>query len=182
MSRASLVIALVEDQRQQRFVRDYLRRTGYTREVRWEPLPAGSKGSAERWVRSKYAAVVQAFRGRSHRARTILIVAIDADMVAVEHRHQQFAEELAGAGQNPRSPNEAIAHLVPKRNIETWILSLGGLAVDEFEDHHSDGRIDAFLPTSAQTLFDRTRPGAALPVTCVDSLRAAVPELRRLGL
>lgn len=62
-----------------------------------------------------------------------LVVHLDADPGhTVADRHRQLAEALAQAGQAPREPEERIAHLVPKRNIETWIhFYLDGPPVDE---------------------------------------------------
>src|SRR5262245_18375594 len=85
------------------------------RDIRLVPLPAG-KGYGEQWVRQGYLAEVIGLRRRA--ANTALIVAIDADTIEVEQRRRQLdaaASSLAG---------EKIVHLIPKRNIETWILCL----------------------------------------------------------
>jgi hypothetical protein len=79
MGRPSQVVVLVEDERQQRFVRRYLYRVGYsTHDIRFDPLPAG-RGSGAQWVLNRYTEAVMAYRSRSARAMTALVVAIDAD-------------------------------------------------------------------------------------------------------
>ena len=126
MNRASQVVVPAEDERQQRFVRSYLYRLRYTqRDIRFEALPTG-RGCGEQWVRGRYAAAVRAYRARASRAKTALIVIIDADQRETEHRVSQFREALNQAQLQARAATERIAHLIPKRNIETWVLCLVG--------------------------------------------------------
>ena len=61
------------------------------------PLPTG-KGCGEQWVRMRYAEEVKAYRNRSARARTALVVAIDADNRQVSDRVSQLGDALADAG------------------------------------------------------------------------------------
>lgn len=178
MNRPSEIVVLVEDRNQQRLVFRYLERVGYGGRVIRPVLAPAGKGSGERWVRDKYAEEVNAFRTRP--ARTWLVVAIDADTKGVEYRAQQLAQELAARGLRARGEGEAIAHLIPKRNIETWILCLTGEAVDEGTDYSRDGRIEERIPAAALALFDWSRPNAAPGENCILSIRAAIPELRRL--
>jgi hypothetical protein len=66
-----------------------------------------------------------------------LVVHIDVDPdYTVADRHHQLADELVKASQPPRQPEERIAHLIPKRNMETWIhFYLDGPSVDEEEEY-----------------------------------------------
>ena len=119
MNNASQVIVLAEDERQQRFVRSYLGRLGYHHhDLRLEALLSG-RGSGEQWVRERYAAAVEAYRERAARAKTAFVAVIDADTAGVRDRFQQFRASRADVGLDPRADREAIAHLVPKRNVET---------------------------------------------------------------
>ena len=178
MSRASQVVVLVEDQPQQQFVRRYLYKMGYTaRDIRFRPLPSG-RGAGEQSVRQRYATEVQAFRQRH--AATALVVAIDADTGEVSERARQLRAELDRAGVPARADDEAIAHLIPRRNIETWILCLSGRAVDEETDYSRDGGVHELIPAAAAAFREWSRPSGAVPSTCVESLRAAIPEARRL--
>jgi hypothetical protein len=182
MSRPSQVIVLVEDRRQQTFVRRYLERSNYrTDQIRFEPLPAG-RGSGEQWVREQYARNVDAYRARAARAATALVVVIDADTAPMGRRVEQLDESA------PRRPEERISHLIPRRNIETWVLCLNGRRpdgnpVNEDEDYkaHEDARdIDQQIKPAAETFFNWSRPGTLVPAHCLDSLQRAIREIRRL--
>ena len=180
MSRPSQVVVLAEDQRHQRLVRRYLSRLGHERhEIRFEPLPS-ARGCGEQWVRERYAQAVRAYRERSQRAKTALIVAIDADTGEVSRRVSQLREALDQRGLAARTDVEVIVHLIPKRNVETWILCLNDRSVDEITDYSGEGGIDGLIPRAAVTFFEWSRPNAAPPTHCVDSLLAAIPEVRRL--
>jgi hypothetical protein len=87
---------------------------------------------------------------------------------------------LAQARLDPRAAEEKIVHLIPKRNIETWILNLNGHTVDEETDFSRDAAIDDLIVPAAQTLFEWTRPNAVPAPYCAPSLRSAINERRRL--
>jgi hypothetical protein len=144
--------------------------------IRIERSPSG-EGSAENWVRGRFAKEVNEYRKRH--AETALIVVIDADTGTVQDRLRQLDEVLAGA---VVTNTEQIARLVPKRNIETWILCLNGHEIDEETDSKKkkyDWR--GLIPSAAETLFQWTRSKAEPPFHCIDSLRNGVRELKRLA-
>lgn len=168
-NRISQIIVLAEDRRHQNFVVRYLQARNYDGEVRREPLPSG-RGCGEQWVRENYARAVGAYRARSNKAKTALIVVIDADKGEVQDRARQPRQ-----GQ-PRQGDEAIAHFIPRRHIEMWVLCLTGEGVDEFTDYH--GRdVDGFISDAARTFHDWTRQA---PASCLPSLSAGIEEARRL--
>lgn len=179
MARASQVIVLAEDELHQRFVRCYKQKLRFSEGIRNEPLPSG-RGCGEQWVRERYANAVKAYRWRSAKAETALVVVIDADVVDVDRRLRQFRDALTYAGLNPRADDETIVHLIPRRNIETWILNLNGRGVDENTDHRHERDIGMQVTSAAATLYEWTRPNARLPDHCVPSILSAIPELRRL--
>jgi hypothetical protein len=169
VSKASLVIVLAEDQRHQRFVRHYLYRLGYAQhDIRFEPLPNG-RGCGEQWVRDRYTKAVAAYRARH--ARTALVVVIDADTRSVAERRSQLPDD--------RSEGEAIAILIPKRHIETWILCLNAENVDENTDYHARP-VDDLIKVAAMTVWNWRRNRAIVPPLCVESLRIAFPEFSRI--
>jgi hypothetical protein len=171
---------LAEDRHQQTFVRRYLERLQYSsRQIQLEPLP-GDRGSGEQWVRLRYAKNVVAYRSRASSAATALVVVIDADTAPVNRRIEQLRHALAEAGTRPARPNEKIAHLVPKRNIETWILCLNNSDVNETDDHRHEAGIDDQIKPAAEEFFNWSRPNVVPPVHCVPSLRSAIPEVKRL--
>jgi hypothetical protein len=177
LPRISQVIVLAEDERHQRFVRRYLYRLDLQRVTRFEPLPSG-RGSGEQWVRERYADSVKGFRQR--RASTALIVVIDADRGDTNRRIGQLENSLSNAQLSFRTAEERIVHLIPKRNVETWVLNLNGSSVDEETDYRHAPGVDDLIDSAAQTLFEWSRPNAVIPQECVPSLRSAIPEIMRL--
>jgi hypothetical protein len=131
-------------------------------------------------VRTQYAQAVKAYRARAARAQTSLVVAIDEDTADVAQRARQLGESLASEELSPRTSTERIVHLMPRRNIETWILNLNGHRVDEATDFSRDAEVEDLIVPAANTLFQWTRPNAVLPPHCVPSLRSAIDEIRRL--
>lgn len=177
MTEASLVIILAEDVQHQQFIRRYLYRRGVLRhQIDFRPISSG-RGSAEYWVRLHYASAVKDYRIRSARARTALVVLIDADTQQTHRRLAQLEEELRNAGIQARASGEAIVHLIPKRNIETWILHLNKEKVDE-ENDYKDRRLDGLIPSAADT-FHQWCSGP--PAHCLPSLLAAIGETKRLA-
>lgn len=180
MPRPSQVIVLVEDIRHQQLVRRYLRRVGLEgRALRFE-LPRS--GSGEQWVRDQFPVELAAYRWRNTRAATALIVVVDADVSSVAERLAQLDQAREEAGVDPiRTDVEQVARLVPRRNIETWLLCLNDVEVQEDVDYKRTRNDWAdLIPPGAETLYTWTRPNALIPDSCVPSLQLGVIELRRL--
>jgi hypothetical protein len=179
VSKPSQVIVLVEDDRQEMLVYRYLKKRGLR--TRIESSPSG-KGSAESWVRKSFAKEVTAYRIRQAKASTALIVVIDADTHTVQDRLNQLDQALMDAGkQRIDAGTEQIARLVPKRNVETWILCLNEQEVDENTDYKRTRHDwNELIPPAAETLFRWSLPKAELPNHCIDSLQSGVRELNRL--
>jgi len=183
MPKPSQVILLLEDSRHQQFIFRYLRKFDLkSHDMRIEKSPSGS-GSAEAWVRERFAIEVEARRSRQ--AETKLIVIIDADAHTVQQRILQLDQSLREADV-PQITNEEkrdVARLVPKRNIETWILCLNGELVDEDKDYKRTREDWAeLIRAAAGTLFVWTRPNVAAPPSCVESLKAGIRELQNVRL
>lgn len=176
------MIVLVEDTRHRQFVLRYLRRCGVEHHaMRFVESPAGA-GSGEQWVRERFLTEVEGYRRRRARAETTLIVVVDADDLLVQERLAQLDRRLDEAQADRIRPNvERIARLVPKRNIETWILCLNQVPVDEETDYkktRNDWTTE--IRSGIEKLYNWTRPNAQLPAECVSSLRLGVAELKRL--
>ena len=177
--RIALIVVLAEDKRQFTVIRRYLQRDHDPRQIRPNTAPAGA-GSAEQYVRREYAREVREFRNRAGRSRQALVVAIDADTRTVDQRRMELAQALADGGESARRDDEAIALVVPRRQVETWILCLNGETVDETTSYRRRDDIDGKISIAANRLFDWSRDNYVLPENCVDSLRRALPELRRV--
>jgi hypothetical protein len=181
MSKPSQVIVVVEDERHQMLIQRYLKSRGLSHhQIRISASPSG-KGSAESWVRRKFVEETKVYRTREARARTELIVVIDADTSTVEDRFSQLDKALSENGDEIVSDGERIARLVPKRNVETWILCLSGQAVDEDEDYKGmKNNWNQMIRAAGIALNDWCQLKVGPPGHCIDSLQRGIVELRRL--
>jgi len=106
---------------------------------------------------------------------------IDADTRTVEDRLNQLDLALTDGGEQTVADTERIARLIPKRNVETWILCLNEQAVDEGTDYTETGsNWNKLIPQAAERLSRWTRSTTEPPNYCVSSLRTGRRELRRL--
>jgi hypothetical protein len=102
------------------------------------------------------------------------MVIIDADTDEVSRRVRQLKEAL---GASARNEDEAIVHLIPRRNIETWILHLSDMDVDEETDYHDEKGVDDLIPAAAATFHGWI---SKLPENCLPSLSVGIEETKRL--
>src|SRR5262245_33521109 len=147
------------------------------RKLRVLPVPQG-QGSGEQYVREHYAPEVRELRA-GHSQRTLAVV-LDADTGDVTDRQSQLAAQLTSAGLPPRAADERIIHLIPCRNIETWIEYLRGGQVNETDEYPRLKRERDCQPAVEQ-LVELYRSDQPMPSGCPDSLKTALHELRRLG-
>jgi len=129
------IVLLCEDSQHEAFTRRFLKGMGWnTRELRVEKSPSAS-GSAEQWVREKFPNELKFYRRRRKLADSALIAMIDADSKDVQDRIDEF-EDACRSMQIPfRCNDEAVAMVVPKLNIETWIHYLNGKPVNEKDEY-----------------------------------------------
>lgn len=182
MSNPSLVIVLVEDQHHRMLIRRYLIERGLKEHaIRIQQSPSG-RGSAESWVLNRFVTETRVYRNRQARAGTALIVMIDADNDPVQDRMTRLDQALRDSGEKPVRRGERIARLVPKRNVETWILCLNGeQGVIEDTDYSRERRDwHLLIPPASEMLCQWTQSKNAPPGHCVSSLRIGVRELKRL--
>jgi hypothetical protein len=105
-----------------------------TRELRVEKSPSAI-GSAVQWVTHKFPFELRIYRQRRQRAASALIAIIDADTKDVQDRINEFEDKCKSMQIPFRDSDEAVAIVVPKRNIETWIHYLNGELVNEEDDY-----------------------------------------------
>jgi len=180
MSNPSQVIVLLEDGHQRMLIYRYLKKCVRDSPVRFRQPPPGH-GSAESWVRKRFAEETNEYRRRQARAGTALIVMIDADTHTVQDRLTRLDQALKDNGMKTVGKSERIARLVPRRNVETWILCLNGEAVKEETDYKSPkNNWNELISTASEMLCEWTRSQTEPPNHCVDSLRTGVRELKRL--
>jgi hypothetical protein len=170
--RIAEIVILCEDFRQGNFAWHYLKRDGHSyRKLRLQVSPGG-QGSGEQYVREQYRKEVGLYRNRSTRRTTALVVMIDADTNTTAYRERQLATQAKRKGA------EKIAHLIPKRHIETWILCLTGETVEETTDYKSTKDTDGKIKQAAENFFDWSRDGYSVPARCVASLQNGLKEIR----
>jgi len=174
-------VVLCEDKQQQVFARQFLKDSfgKALGRVRYCKLPAG-KGCGEQYVRDTYVREVRTLRSKgSYQPSLRLIVGIDADTESVGYRIRQLDEALKEAGMPVREAHECIGVFVPKRNIETWIHSLHGEAVDEEIAYPKFSRNESDCKPYVTQLVEQCRSGG-LADDAPASLAAACQELERL--
>jgi hypothetical protein len=180
MAKPSEVIVLVEDVRQQQIVRRYLRQMGLEAHAMRFELP--SAGSGEQWVREQLPVEVLEYRRRRTRAETKLIIVTDADNLTLAERMSQLDRKLKDSNIDLiRVGVEQIARLIPRRNIESWILCLNGVAVNESDDYkRTRNDWSELIRPAAERLYVWSRPNAVVPNICLPSLQDGLAELGRL--
>jgi len=130
---------------------------------------------------------VEAYRLAKAKKHTWLIVVVDADTGTVARRIGQMDAGLKQAEDRRlreiNVENEMIARLVPRRNIETWILALNASPVIEAEDYKDTRTSDEWselIPPASMALYNWTRSNAELPQNLIDSLLCGIQEIGRI--
>lgn len=186
MSKPTAVIVLCEDNRTFSFTRSYLKKCGIRSGIR--PV-ISQRGSGFTFVVNSFPAQVNAYRLAKAKIHTWLIAVVDADTGTVAQRIGEMDRGLAQAQDQRvramRIQDEKIARLVPRRNIETWILALNSSTVNETRDYKkaikkTDEEWSALIPAAAETFFAFTQINADLPENLIESLQLGIDEMRRV--
>ena len=134
------VVILCEDQQQECFIRRFLILRNYDPHRFYVRRPGAGRGSAEQFVREEFPRELKAYRSRSNRYSTCLVVGTDADRLSVEERVRSFLKACTDSGIPPREEGEQVCFMVPKRNVETWLAYLRGEPVDEETEYRKYDR------------------------------------------
>ena len=168
------IIILCEDRAHANVVLHHLKKRGFNyRQLR--VVPRAGSGSGAQFVLQRYAEEVRAYRSKANHLSLALITVIDADRQEVQHIHHRLEGQLQNADIENRKPGERIALLVPKRNIETWIVYLQGTSVDEESDYKQHSLAENYRQagiTLAEQLGQQPR------ADCPQSLQMALNELK----
>ncbi len=164
---------LCEDRAHQRLLRLYLNERGVENgRITFLDLPDG-RGSGEQHVREKFQHAVHTHRTRGWENRALLVM-VDGDKTP--DRKEQLLSRLSA----PRTPEERIVILVPRRNLETWLAFFrdGGTVDEEETDytHHSFSKND-FRKAVQDMVIQCHQSGFSVPSSFLD----AVQEWQRLG-
>jgi hypothetical protein len=173
---------LCEDVEHFRLALAYMKRVGINtdRVVNEHVASRMQRGGNDAWVVREFARQLAACRTRATRAKTLLVVLIDADNRTVGDRGNQLNAQLNDG--EKLSAGDPLVLLIPRRHVETWICALLGQSVSEEDDCKSWSRpTKEQIRTAAETAYQWARPNATPGPTCVDSLREALSEWRRIG-
>ena len=123
------IVLLCEDKQTESFVCNFLKHRNFKKGRDITTLVASS-GSGEQWVRKQYPKQLNAIRNKKN---AYLIVVIDADMYTIDDRHEQLKKECKDKDILPRDIKRDVnvLHIIPCRNIETWLAYLENESVDE---------------------------------------------------
>jgi hypothetical protein len=114
-------------------------------------------------------------------SRNKALIIIDADNSTLPERLAQLGRKLQDAGIEPIRDAEQVARLIPRRTIETWILCLNLIEVEEETDYKRTGNDwSELIPLAAEALYAWSRPNSHVPDNCIPSLQHGLSELRRL--
>lgn len=190
--RSAQYVVLCEGLQAAVFIRRALRAGGVEpRRARLLPLPitpdGSGDGAGDQYVINRYPSELAAWRQKNASVRTRLIVHIDADGNTVASRHAQLASAAEDAGVAGRRPDDPVAELVPKRNIETWIYALdptllpGPRVLDESTAYPKMDRDQAACETAAARFAEHAKAGGPPPMAAqVPSLGDGIREFARL--
>ena len=187
MTRRRKVVVVCEDAQGRSFTLQALRAYGFhPHAIRVVPLPSKVGGGAgHAWVAAQDPRELDAARRAG--AATSLVAHIDADEHTVAQRHVQLRDACTTAGVVPRAATEAVAELVPRRNIETWIYALdeelaGDLTLSEHDDFRKLKGHERDCRAAARAFADHARQRTAPATTTeVPSLVDGLAEFRRVA-
>lgn len=181
-NRVSEVVLLCEDDTQAQLVRAFLKICGQQGGVRDKVASRLKHGGNVGWVLDHFPEELQACRQRHKRARTLLIVMLDADDRTIEDRRRQLVARVVAADLERFGENEPAVLLIPKRHVETWIRVLLGYAVTEDENCKSNRKATTEqFRIAAQAIFDRSRQNAIPQEPSVPSLEQSLPHWGRIS-
>lgn len=175
--RISRTVLLCEDDPQHQLVRSYLKKCGLNaKEPSLIPRVASREvhGGNVDWVIREFSRELTACMQRHVRARTLLIVVVDADDFTISQRREHLvASDTAPA-------EDMLVVLIPKRHIETWIRSALGNEVNEKDNYKRPAPKKSEIKEAAGRIHGWAHNEPEPGQECVDSLRSSLPEWRRI--
>lgn len=173
------IIILCEDQTHNTFARAFLKRRNFNpRQMRTLPIPGRSGGSGEASVRRSFPNQLKAIRGRRN---AMLIVLVDADACEVAERKRQFRQECEQCEVPWIEDEDHVVLVVPKRNIESWLVYLDGGESDE-ESSEWKRKRDGLAKPGAKALDEMCHVAQRLRDPAPPSLEEACSEWRKHGM
>jgi hypothetical protein len=172
-----LVQVLCEGLQDMQFVRRLMIGLGVgRRELAFKVNPKG-RMSGEQFVREQYPGVLAEHRIQSAKRRAVLLVLTDADTRTLAATRQRLTDSLAQHELPPRRSNDAVALLIPRRNIETWLHALEGATVDETTAYPKREGRESECQTAVARLLNLLTgdPDAVQPPSLAEAIRELKP-------
>lgn len=134
-------------------------------------------GAGEQWVRTQYPNELKEIRDNKN---AYLIVVIDADGGTIDKRHKDLEKACEAGNILPRNKSDRnVLHIIPRRNIETWLAYLDGKNIDETTDYKQNCK--KLCPKNcARHLYDMCHDDQRLRKPTPDSLQRACKEYKKL--
>ncbi len=104
----------------------------------------------------------------------MLIVVVDADENTVAGRRGHLNQ------QSQIDAHDPLVILIPRRHIETWIRAALGDAVNENDSYKKPEPKKSEIRAAGIQIHGWARENPLPGATCVDSLRIALPEWRKI--
>jgi hypothetical protein len=138
-------------------------------------------GGNVHWVLREFPRELYACRQRQARARTLLIVVVDADGNSIEKRYRELTKALEGAELKAMDSSDPAAILIPKRHIETWIRVATGHDANESDSYKHPPPTKDQVAEAARLIHGWPRDAPKPDQSCVVSLLRAFSEWRKIG-
>jgi hypothetical protein len=171
------IVVLAEDKPQQQLLRAALKKLNLHRRL---TIASAVLGQNDNWVRSELLREVPLLR-KAHHLRAVVAVT-DADDMTVQTRKEWLEEVL----DKPRSAEEKIVYVIPRRHIETWMWYLEGNSVDEAANYKKEKggpvKKDHDLAVVKRRFAEYIVTGQEPFPDCPPSMLDARVELNRLRL
>jgi hypothetical protein len=180
--RVSETIILCEDDTHCRLVKAYMKECGLNTiepTCRTKIASRMVQGGNVKWVLNQFPIELAAVRARNTRARTLLIVVADADEGNVADRIAEFHRA------SPITGDDSLVLLIPRRNMETWILfavTPSNIVNEEDDYKKSNKSFDKSLfRAAAKQIHGWAHDIPVLTLDNVPSLVASLHEWRRIA-
>lgn len=174
------VILLCEDKQQEVFISRVLEELGLGVKNRFRTVSQKGQGGFTHVLQNIEAELKAYMQNKNHQS-SALIVMIDADNKTYDERFKELENNAETAKYQLilNDKQEAIAVLIPRRNIETWIhYLLDGNNVDEAIKYPKLKKPSDCQPAVKRWTEILTQNPK--PVNLPDSLARACPEVKRI--
>lgn len=167
------------------FVRSYMRRCRLSTNEPWLISRIASelaRGGNVNLVLREFPRQLNASRRRQARAKTLLIVVIDADDRSVDERYGDLNKALKGADLELIGSLDPTVVLIPRRHIETWIRAATHPDANETDDYKFPSPTkEEEVREAAHRIHGWAHDDPRPDESCLPSLERAFPEWRKIG-